>query len=268
MKISYLGPKGTFSYEICKEYCKNDYEMIEAKTIIDAIDLLENNIVDRAIVPIENSIQGGVSDTIDTLVKYEDIFVLQELILDIVQNLMSNDNLTIQEIDRIYSHSQAISQCRDYLKTRNLYEKVVAVESTARAAQIVCESKEKLACIGSATCATEYNLQMIDKSIEDNNSNKTRFWVLSKDNRRASKDNNHQKMSMIFSVQNKPGALYDVLKIFNEYGLNLTKIESRPAKTRLGEYFFLIDVDVKPNYLEAIKDIKNKEVFFRILGIY
>ncbi len=264
--------------------------MVEAKTIIDAIIMLEENSVDKAIVPIENSIQGSVSDTIDTLVKYDDIFVSQELVLDINQNIMSAKNMQVENIERIYSHSQAISQCREYLKNHGLYEKVIPVESTARAAQIVQESNENIACIGSSACADEYNLSFIEKNIQDNDSNKTRFWVLSKEDttilRGSNTDrtnnsnsannindtintNSTKKMSMVFSVQNKPGTLYEALQIFYKYGLNLTKIESRPAKTRLGEYIFIIDVETDgTKHLQAIDDIKSDDIYYRILGIY
>lgn len=271
MKISYLGPKGTFSYEVCKKYYPKD-EMIEAKTIIDAVEMLENALVDKAIVPIENSLQGGVSETIDTIILYDDICVSQELILDISQNLMSKNNLSINEIEAIYSHSQAISQSREYLKKHNLYDKTVAVESTAKAAQIVAESSKKVACIGSIACIEEYELTLLCKDIQDNNSNQTKFWVLEKNSLDESDFNNelkHKKMSMVFSVKNKPGALFEVLKLFKDYDLNLTKIESRPAKTTLGEYIFLIDVEINDlTYKKALNDIKDKNIFYRILGIY
>ena len=271
MKISYLGPKGTFSYEVCKKYYGND-EMLEAKTIIDAVEMLENDLVDKAIVPIENSLQGGVSETIDTIILYDDICVSQELILDINQNLMSKNHLSINEIETIYSHSQAISQSREYLKKHNLYDKTISVESTAKAAQIVADSLKKVACIGSIACIEEYELTLLCKDIQDNDSNKTKFWVLEKnglDENTLNGDLSHKKLSMVFSVKNKPGALFEVLKLFKDYNLNLTKIESRPAKTILGEYIFLIDVEINDlTYKRVLNDIKNKNVFYRILGIY
>ena len=266
MKVGYLGPKGTFSYEACKLYSKNDMEIVEYKTIPDTIIALENEKIDEAVVPIENSLQGFVTDAIDTLIKYENIKVKDEILLPIKQNLMSNRKCTFEEITKIYSHSQALAQCRNYLEQNGLLGKIIPVESTALAAKKVSEEQEISACICNISCLEQYNLNLLDKSIQDNEFNKTKFWVLSKEENVRKEKN---KMSMLFSVKDKPGALYNVLKIFNEYNLNLTKIESRPAKTVLGEYIFWIDVIIKnSNYEKAIEEIKNMGLYTRILGKY
>lgn len=266
MKVGYLGPKGTFSYEACKEYCKENMQMVEYKTIPDCIIGLENEEIEEAIVPIENSLQGCVTDAIDTLIRYEDIKVKGEILLEIKQNLLVNKKCTFQEIEKIYSHPQALAQCRNYLEKNRLLDKIVSVESTALAAKKVSEESEISACICNISCMEEYKLELLDKSIQDNNFNKTKFWILSKkDNPKVKKS----KMSMLFSVKDKPGALYSVLKIFNEYNLNLTKIESRPAKTVLGEYIFWIDVTLEnSNEEKAIEEIKNMGIYTRILGKY
>ena len=147
------------------------------------------------------------------------------------------------------------------------HAKIIPTESTALAAKKVSKSsKDNVACIGNIACVKEYELNLFKKNIQDNNSNKTRFWVLSKEyknNRPAT------KMSIIFSVKDRPGALYNVLEIFNKYNLNLTKIESRPAKTKLGEYIFWIDVEIENNIeIETIEEIRNKGVYVRVLGKY
>lgn len=266
MKVGYLGPKGTFSYEACKQYSKKDNEIIEYKTILDTILALKNDEVDEAIVPIENSLQGCVTDSIDTLIENESIKVKGEILLEIKQNLMSNSYCNFNEIKEVYSHPQALAQCKKFLE-KNLSEcKITAVESTAMAAKVVSEKKEQIACIGSISCLEEYGLKLLAEGIQDNVYNKTKFWILSKANNNEIKNN---KMSMLFSVKDKPGALYNVLEIFNKYNLNLTKIESRPAKTVLGEYYFLIDVSIENrNEEDAIKEIIEKGIFVRILGKY
>lgn len=266
MKIGYLGPKGTFSYEACCMYSKQDMEMVQYKTISDTIIALEEDKIDEAIVPIENSLQGCVTDAIDTLIKNENIKVKDEILLEIKQNLMANKECSFEEITKIYSHPQALAQCRNYLEKNNMLDKVLPVESTALAAKKVSEEKEVSACICNISCKEEYNLKLLDESIQDNDFNKTKFWVLSKkENSEISKN----KMSMLFSVKDKPGALYNVLKIFNEYNLNLTKIESRPAKTVFGEYIFWIDVTLEnSNEEKAIQEIKNMGIYTRILGKY
>ena len=266
MKIGYLGPKGTFSYEACMQYAKQEKEIVEYKTILDTILALEKEEIDEAIVPIENSLQGCVTDSIDTLIEKESIKVKGEVLLEIKQNLMANGNYKLEEIKEVYSHPQALAQCRKFLEMNMPDAKITAVESTAMAAKIVSENNEKIACIGNISCIDEYNLKLLQERIQDNVFNKTKFWILSKENQNEIKEN---KMSMLFSVKDKPGALYNVLEIFNKYNLNLTKIESRPAKTVLGEYYFLIDVSIENrNEEEAIKEIKDKGIFVRILGKY
>lgn len=267
MKVGYLGPKGTFTYEACIEYCKNRFNMQEYKTIPDTIIALQNEEVEEAIVPIENSLQGCVTDAIDTLIKNENIKVIGEVLLDIKQNLMTNKDVNINDIEIVYSHPQAIAQCKEYLANNFPNVKIIPVESTALAAKIVSEEKDsKFACIGNKACLEEYKLKLVQENIQDNIFNKTKFWILSK------KENSNlekNKMSMLFSVKDKPGALYNVLEIFNRYNLNLTKIESRPAKTVLGEYIFWIDVSINNNNeYNAIEEIKNKGIFVRILGKY
>lgn len=266
MKIGYLGPRGTFSYEACKEYAKNDEEILEYKTILDTILALKKGEVDEAIVPIENSLQGCVTDSIDTLIENEEIKVKGEILLEIKQNLMSNKEYLLDEIKEVYSHPQALSQCKKFLENNMPDCKITAIESTAMAAKIVSENNEPIACIGNIACLEEYNLKLVKKEIQDNIFNKTKFWILSKYENNQIKEN---KMSMLFSVKDKPGALYSVLEIFNKYNLNLTKIESRPAKTVLGEYIFLIDVSIENRQEEiAIQEIKEKGIFVRILGKY
>ncbi len=274
MKIGYLGPKATFSHEAATEYCKKDAEiekqLVEFKTIQETIIALAEDKIEEAVVPIENSLQGCVTDAIDTLIQNEDIEVqvVSEILLEIKQNLMANVKCDLKDIEVVYSHPQAIAQCSAFIEKYLKNATVVPVESTAGAAKKVSiENSKKIACIGNIACLKEYNLHLIKESIQDNNANKTRFWILGKIQKENS---NKKKMSMIFSVKDRPGALYNVLEIFNKYNLNLTKIESRPAKTVLGEYIFWIDVslDNDKNENVAIKEIKDKGIYVRILGKY
>ncbi len=266
MKVGYLGPKGTFSYEACNEYCTGNQEKIEYKTIPETIIALNNNKIDECIVPIENSLQGCVTDAIDTLIQNNDIKVKKEILIEIKQNLMAKNPYNLDSIKIVYSHPQALAQCKHFLEKNLPNAKQIAVESTAYAAKKVSEEDGQCACICNMSCKEEYNLTLLKESIQDNEYNKTKFWVLSKN---ENLQGEFKKMSMIFSVKDKPGALYNVLEIFNKYNLNLTKIESRPAKTVLGEYYFLIDVSIENgNEEKAILDIVNKGIYVRILGKY
>lgn len=266
MKIGYLGPKGTFSYEACNQYCTRNQEKIEYKTIPETIIALNNNEIDECIVPIENSLQGCVTDAIDTLIQKDSIKVKKEILIEIKQNLMVKKICNFEDIKIVYSHPQALAQCKNFLEKNLPKAKQISVESTAYAAQKISQGEEFCACICNMSCIEEYDLKLLKEDIQDNNFNKTKFWVLSKN---ENTEGNFKKMSMIFSVKDKPGALYSVLEIFNKYNLNLTKIESRPAKTVLGEYYFLIDVSIeKRNEEDAIKEIKEKGIYVRLLGKY
>ena len=261
MKIGYLGPKGTFSYEACKKYDENA-DLVEYKTITDTIDGIEKFEVDEVIVPIENSIQGGVTETIDKLVNSQDIYIKKELILDISQNLMANKKYDFSEIKEVYSHPQALAQCRSFLEENLNNASINQVSSTALSAKEV-KNKDNSACIANLSCSKEYGLEVLKENIQDNDLNKTKFWILA---RKMNLIGN--KMSMIFATKNKPGALYNVLGIFNNNDINLTKIESRPAKTSFGEYYFLVDLDVNSNISKTISELKNECQFLKILGLY
>lgn len=265
MKVGYLGPKGTFSYEICKKTYDETIEKIPFNTIKETIVALKNGCIDEVIVPIENSLQGCVTETIDTLIQNENIIIYEEKILKIKQNLMAREIYKFEEIKEVYSHPQALAQCREYIQEHLKNARIIETASTALAAEYASK-KENTACICNIECIQEYNLKLIKENIQDNNFNETKFWILGNKTRKIENTN---KMTMIFSTQNKPGALYKVLSIFDKNNLNLTKIESRPAKTKLGEYYFLIDIEIKDdNYINAINELNNVAGFYRILGKY
>ena len=261
MKLGFLGPRGTFSFEACKKYNK-EAEFVEFKNITDTILGLKNGMVDEVIVPIENSIQGGVTETIDSLIQNGGIYIKKELVLKIEQNLMAMKKYRLDEIKEVYSHPQAIAQCKNFIES-NLKNAVInQVSSTALAAKEVSK-KEYCACIANMSCIEEYGLELLQDNIQTNDLNQTKFWVLSKE-----ESNVGNKMSIIFSTSHKPGALYEVLGIFNRNNINLTKIESRPAKTFLGEYIFLVDLEVNDRIDETIIELECECRYIKILGKY
>ena len=261
MKIGFLGPIGTFSYEVAKNNFK-EQELIEYRTISETIDGLIDNQIDRAIVPIENSLQGGVIETIDKLIQNDGIFVNKEIIFKINQNLIANKKYKLGEICKIYSHPQAIGQCKNYIENNLKNTQIIQVSSTALAAKEI-KTKDYSACIASYSCIEEYGLTLLDKNIQDNDLNKTKFWILSK-----MQNLEGNKMSLIFSVKDKPGALYKILGIFFENNINLTKIESRPAKTELGSYIFLVDLEINNKIDDTIEKLSKECNYLKILGKY
>ena len=264
MKVAFLGPSGTFSEEVVNKLYKEDIEKIPYKTITDVVKALINDEVGYSIVPIENSTEGCVTETLDTIIENKDVEIKEQYILKIKHNLLAKENYNLKDIKEIYSHPQALAQCRNFIDKNLKNAKIYETTSTGNSAQIVKE-KKYTACIANTTCKDLYNLCLLKENIQDKNNNETRFFILGKN----IKNNKGTTMAIIFTTKDEPGALYKVLGIFNKYNLNLTKIESRPTKTKLGEYYFWIDIDIKDkDYTKALDELKDSVRLLRILGKY
>ncbi|WP_407416319.1 prephenate dehydratase [Methanobrevibacter sp.] len=261
--ISFLGPKGTFSHEAASLLGDN---LVPYCTIPAVMESIDSNQCDMGIVPIENSIEGPVGITLDSLAHDFDLNIVGEVIISINQNLIVNPGTKLEDIKDVYSHQQAISQCHNFIE-KNSIQPHYAV-STASAAKSIIGDKSKAA-IGHTKSAELYDLDILLKDIQDVDNNETRFVVLSKDETDPS---GNDKTSIIFSIyEDHPGSLYKILGIFNEYEINLTKIESRPSKQGLGKYLFFVDFygHYKDNIIKKIiMEIEDKTYFFKVLGSY
>ena len=264
MKIGYLGPIGSYSYEAAQKYKKEEDELKESKTIEKVISSLENDAIDICIVPLENAIQGAVVDTMDTILENKDINIIDEIVLDVHHMLMSKTKDST--IAKIYSHSQALEQCRTYLNEKFADVEKIPVSSTSYAASLA-QKESDTACICNEICKDLYDLEIVSDNIQDIKDNKTRFIVLSK----AKNSRETKKTSIVFSTKDEPGALYKILGMFSIAEINLTKIESRPAKTKLGDYIFFVDLEgdeKDPKIKLTLDNIANLCDEFRILGSY
>lgn len=267
MKVAYLGPEGTNCYEACNKVFENDTK-IGYKTITDTINSLIENKVDKCIVPLENSIQGSVYETIDTLFEKEELEITGEIVIDIKHYLLAKNKYDKSEIKEIHSHPQALAQCRKYIK--NEFSKVEVEEepSTAYSAKKV-KDMDYTACIANKACKEVFGLEVIDENIQDMENNQTKFIILSL--KQDSKIEYKKKTSIVFNTKHKPGALYKILGLFNIYDINMLKIESRPTKEKLGEYMFWIDFETSENTEvidDLIKQIRRLTSYCRILGTY
>lgn len=270
IKIGYLGPKGTFSHEALGKYIddKQGYQSIDFCTIHDAIMAVENGSIDEVIVPMENSIEGAVNETLDLLVSQTDLKIKDEFVLEIKQNLLVKEGTGSKDIKKILSHPQPIGQCRKYINTNFQNVEVRSVYSTSSAAIEVVNGNKDMAAIGSLKAAEVYGLEVMVPGIQDEDNNHTRFVIISKcDSERTGND----KTSLAFSTEDKPGSLYSVLDIFRLWDINMNRIESRPAKNQLGKYIFFIDIsghkddgDVR----DALTMVKRKTSFFKLFGSY
>ncbi|WP_066632990.1 prephenate dehydratase [Desulfolucanica intricata] len=268
-KVGYLGPRGTFCEEAAMSYAqKGAWEFLPHRTIEDVFSSVCLGMVEIGIVPIENSCEGSVNQTLDLLAYQYDLKIAGEIVLPVRQNLLARPGVKAQEITRILSHPQALAQCRGYLSGNFAGADLVDTPSTAEAARQVAQSGEALAAVGTAGAARAYGLTIISPDINDRSSNETRFIVLSGEDSEYAEN---CKTSLIVNVLNRPGALYQVLKEFSLRGINLTKIESRPTRTKIGEYLFFIDFEghrLEPRVKEAIDGLKTAAQEVRILGSY
>ena len=270
LKIGFLGPKGTFSQEALLEYVGDNktYKAVEFTTIGDLLLAVQSKIVDEAVVPMENSLEGAVNATLDMLATEVNIKIKSELTLAIRQNLLVRENTEVKDIRYILSHPQAIGQCRKYLNKNFPDAYIKYVYSTAAAAEEVAKGSGDSAAIGSMAAARVYGLKVIARGIQDGNTNLTRFVVVStEDSARTGRD----KTSIVFSTEDKPGSLYRILDIFNLWDINMTRIESRPAKNQLGRYIFFIDVlghRDDEDLADALRMVKRKTSFYKFLGSY
>ena len=283
MKIGYLGPEGTFSEEASKVYkkmIKGKTCMLPFTTIHDLLFAADKRKLNEAIVPVENSIEGSVGIVLDMLVKDVDLMIKQELIIPVYHYLISQKGVHLSEITDVISHPQAIDQCKEFL-TKNLKKaKMHLSYSTADAVrQVAVSLGEKIiahgkikgpvfAAIGTKASAGLYGLKVIAPNINAKE-NQTRFLVLSKNDAAPSLRN---KTSIVFSIsKDRPGGLFQILGEFADRGINLTKIESRPSKKALGDYYFFMDMQGhRKNHKirEAVAQIKRKVAFFKMLGSY
>ena len=241
ISIAYLGPKGTFSEFAAAAYANSlgeDISSLKAyPTISQAINATEEGKADCCVVPIENSIGGGVTLTLDTLWEIETLHIQQAFTLPIQHALISSA-AQISDVKTVYSHSQALSQCREWLASNLPNAKLVPGNSTAEPLPKLREDNTTGA-IASKWAARVYDLPVIAHPINDYADNHTRFWVLSKQY-----TNQGKHTSLVFKLlSNEPGALLKPLQLFSALNLNMSRIESRPTKRLLGDYIFFVDIE-------------------------
>ena len=262
-KVAFLGPEGTFSHEAASLVSENLVSYCSIQSVMRAV---ESGECVCGIVPIENSIEGPVSLTLDSLIHNFNLKIKNEIVIPINHHLLAATEMRVEDVKNVYSHSQALGQCQPYLERHGITAHYTL--STAAAAKRVAETKQDAA-IGTLKAAELYGLQVIDTNIQENFNNQTRFVVL--DNEDSPKTGN-DKTSISFSLfEDKPGGLYELLGLFAENNINLTKIESRPSKEGLGHYIFFIDMEghrLDEDIKEILNDLKDNTSFFKVLGSY
>ena len=272
MNIAYFGSEASNTHIVALQIFENE-NLISKATILDCFKAVENGEIEKAVVPLENSIEGTVSTTLDFLYEFGEVKIEAEVVMPITHHLMIHPENT--EIEKIYSHPQALAQCYHFLDKE--YKEVIKQEfgSTAAAAKRVAENPEKkYAAIANSYAAKLYGLKIIHQNIQDIEQNHTKFIVISKKGERLNLPKNKitEKTSLIITLpEDHAGGLHQVLSVFAWRKMNLTKIESRTLKTGLGNYFFFINVAnewhpvLSNNALEELKSLGTEVKF---LGHY
>ena len=234
LRIGYLGPAGSFSHTASMLKFGQSVEYEPLADITSIFDEVSKGHCDLGLAPVENTMGGGVIETLDALID-SNVKVCAEVLMAIHHSLLGNCSL--EEIEKIYSKPEVFAQCRNWLSATFKEAQTVPVASTARAAQIAAD-EPRAAAIGSNVAAELYGLRIICENIEDIANNVTRFLVISREDARPTGED---KTAILFSTAHKAGALADVLDVFKRYNINMTNIESRPSKKRQFEYYFFVD---------------------------
>ncbi|MFB6468001.1 prephenate dehydratase [Cytobacillus sp. Hz8] len=277
MKVAFLGPKATFT-DLAVQKIFPDATAIPYMTIPDSLDAVMGDEVDTAVVPLENALEGSVNITLDYLVHEVELPIVGEITAPIRQHLLISPKFSgnWQEIEIIYSHSHAIAQCHKFLHSHFKGIPYESVTSTAAAAKYLSEHPNgKVAVIANELAAKEYGLVIAKPDIHDYDFNHTKFIILSKQNLDFSKQqrykNGDKTTVMVTLPSDQAGTLHQVLSAFAWRKLNLSKIESRPMKTGLGNYFFIIDIEMALDEVlipGAISELEALGCSVKILGSY
>ncbi|HUY07428.1 MAG TPA: prephenate dehydratase [Acidimicrobiales bacterium] len=271
-RIAYLGPRGTFSEQALRsERDLGACTLVEMTTIAGAMRAAMGGEVDYAFVPIENSIEGSVSSTIDELIFGEELFIQREVVIDIHIDLMVLPGVEMHEIKEVVSHPHALAQVRRFLADQLPGVIANVSNSTSDAARLVAESgRRDLAAVAPSLTAKMYSLTVLASSVEDQLANETRF-VLVGSHRIQQRTGNDRTAVVCFQRSDRPGSLHDILGAFSAREVNLTRIESRPTKMALGDYCFVIEIEghiSDASVADALCEIYVDLSSIRFLGSY
>lgn len=264
LKVSFLGPVGTFSYVAARKSFGSSVEYLPQKAIDSVFREVKAGRVDYGIVPVENSTEGGIRETLHAFLEC-DVKVCAEIILPIQHSLMSNS--VPEKIKRIYSKLQVFSQCKNWLANNFPEAELLEVGSTTEAAQMA-KKETGAAAIAHAEVAEPYNLNILYQNIEDNPNNVTRFFILSQ---KFSGPSGQDKTAIMCYIKNQVGALYELLHPFKKYGINLTSIESLPSRKKAWDYSFYIDFEghvQDERVRKALEKVGSRCLELRILGSF
>ena len=264
LTIAYFGPEATNTHQAARTKFGASVTYVPQVSIADVFDVVSRGNADYGVVPIENSTEGAVNHTLDVFME-SDLRICAQILMKIENHLVAK--IPRSDIRKLYSHPQVFGQCRNWLRQNLPAVDLVEVSSTPRAAELAANDSVAGAITGKMA-AEVYGLSILAPSIQDNANNTTRFLVIGHN---ASPPTGDDRTSLMFCVQDKPGALFAALEPFNRLRISMSKIESRPSKRKAWEYFFFVDVDghaSDPTLQEALSELEKHCTFNKILGTY
>lgn len=267
LSVGFLGPEATFTHRAAREAFGSSAAFKAFQTIPEIFRAVERGAVDYGVAPVENSIQGSVFETLDSLVE-ADLRIVSERRLRIDHCLISRDPL--EAVQKVYSKDQALGQCRDWLARNLPGAELVETTSTARAVEIA-GSEEGAAAIASSLAAEKFGIPVLEKAIQDRRGNHTRFLVLGRPEAVAPVPPERARTALVLSLRDAPGALQSALGVFADRGINLSRIESRPSRRKAWDYLFFIEFagnEESPGVREALAELREKCSFVKELGSF
>ncbi len=266
IKVAYLGPAFSFTHQAAVNSFGKETKYSNCSSISYIFNEVEKSHSNYGVVPVENSTEGIISHTLDMFID-SDLKICSEILFKITHYLLSNEK-KLEDVKKIYSKAEVFGQCRKWLEERMPSVQLCDVQSTSEAAHIVA-GESNSAAIASKVAAEEYKLNILAREIQDYKENLTRFLVIAKDfdNKSTGKD----KTSIMFSIKDSIGALHDMLVPFKKYNINLTKIESRPSRAKLWEYYFFVDFEghyKDENVKKALSELGKNCNYLKTLGSY
>ncbi len=267
--LGYLGPAGTFTEEVAMKYSVGRNLLLKPISGLEqVVSAVLKEEVEEGLLPVENSLEGSVNLTLDLLAEVggNGVMIRGEFLYPVCHYLLSREKEPAK-IKEVYSHPQALAQCRAYL-SRELPEALPMHTASTSEAALMAAGGAGRAAIGSRRVAALYGLQVIGENIQDQPNNMTRFLLLGREDSPAT---GGDKTSLLLGLHDRPGSLYRLLGIFARFGLNLTKIESRPLRGELGKYKFFLDVEghrLDPGVRNALEEVQKEALFIKVLGSY
>lgn len=264
VSVSFQGERGAYSQAAARSFFADDIETVPLTTFAEVLENTSQDKTEYSILPVENSLEGSVGESYDLLFSTS-LNATGEIYFRIEHCLIGIGE--INEVDTVYSHPQALGQCRKFIEEHKI--KTIPTYDTAGSVKIVKElNKRNCACIASKTASLIYNVPIIAENIANNLNNYTRFLILSK---KDSESTGNDKTSIIFSIKHEPDSLFRIMEKFHKNNVNLTKIESRPTRTNTWEYNFYVDFEGHQNdskISEMLEKIKQDTLFLKVLGSY